>query len=294
MLRTSGPWRRLFADRTVRRRVQGVDLYMPWSHVLPDYARARDYYGQNLPELSRGLARRLGGPFKLVDVGANVGDSALQVLSRVDGEALCVEGDPYWARFLEMNVAGDPRISVELALLTATDGDHAELQAVRGHGTTRFEPAASVADGSAQVSVDALRSRHPRFADARLIKSDTDGFDPLLVPPLARAWADSTPVLFFEFDPAGAREVTGQDPNALWDRLAELGYEQLVVWDNTGDALGRLTIDAAPEAAAALESGLGLGYDFWDVAACRSDDADARAAFDELVTAPFDPEGVVG
>lgn len=265
---------------------------MPWSHVLPDYARARDYYGQNLVDLAVALARRAPGGLKLVDVGANIGDSALQVLRQVDGSALCVEGDPYWARYLLMNVETDPQVTVEQALLVADQGEQVELRAIRRHGTTHFEQSSSAAESSAALPVEALRSRHPEFADARLIKSDTDGFDAALVPALARAWADAGPVLFFEFDPVLTREVAGQDPGAVWGELAELDYDELLVWDNTGDPLGRLTVGAAPDAAASLAEARERGYDFWDVAACRTDDSDAIAAFDELVTAPFDPRGV--
>lgn len=292
MLRALAPWRRLFPNRTVRRQVQGVELYMPWSHLLPDYARSRDYYGQNLVDLAAALARGFTARFKLVDVGANVGDSALQVLGRVDGMALCVEADPYWTRYLLMNAGDDPRIAIEPALLTVSERDRADLAAVRRFGTTQFEHSTSDAERLSPLSVEELHARHPEFRDARLIKSDTDGFDTLLVPALARAWAGTAPVLFFEFDPELARKATGEDPDTVWDELAELGYTQLLVWDNTGDPLGRLTTEAAPGAVASLQRSREFGYDFWDVAACRADDPDALAAFDELVTEPFDPRGV--
>jgi FkbM family methyltransferase len=294
MLRTSVPWRKLLPNRTVRRHVQGVDLYMPWSHVLPDYARARDYYGQNLVELSAALARRTDGPFRLLDVGANIGDSALQVLRRIDGRVLCVEGDPYWVRYLLMNVRGEPRVTVEQALLTPSEEGGSGFGAVRNLGTTRFEHSAAEANGLPTLAVDSLRERHSEFADVRLVKSDTDGFDPRLVPALARTWRASSPVLFFEFDPALARSAGDADPGAVWAALGDLGYGDLLVWDNTGDPLGRLATGEAPAAAATLDDPTGLGYTFWDVAARRSDDADAGAAFDELVSEPFDPRGAGG
>jgi hypothetical protein len=73
-----------------------------------------------------------------------------------------------------------------------------------------------------------------------------------------------------------------------------LGYTELLVWDNTGDPLGRLQVHSAREAAATLGSGAAaeLGYDFWDVAACRGDRPQQVAALDDLISAPFDPRGV--
>src|SRR5690242_14860117 len=90
--------RSLAPEREVTRTVQGVELRMPWSHRLPDYAAAVPAYGQNVVR----LAEALGGDHTLpvVDVGANIGDTALQVLHRVDARVLCVEGDPHWLTWL--------------------------------------------------------------------------------------------------------------------------------------------------------------------------------------------------
>ncbi|MBN9619231.1 MAG: hypothetical protein J0H43_05810, partial [Actinobacteria bacterium] len=71
------PWRRWFGERPVERSVQGVRLTLPWSHMLPDYARVSPQYGQNLVELAAGLGAALGGPLPVLDIGANIGDSAL-------------------------------------------------------------------------------------------------------------------------------------------------------------------------------------------------------------------------
>jgi FkbM family methyltransferase len=285
------PWRRLMPDRTVRRKVRGVDLYMPWSHALPDYTLGGSTYGLNLIELADALARRAEGELRVVDIGANIGDSALQILNRVDGRALCVEGDDYWARYLRMNTGQNPRVTIEEVMLSPTSLEDAGVSARRSFGTTTFVP--DEAGGTTTwASVDELHDRNPDFAAARLIKTDTDGYDPILVPALVRAWERSGPVLFFEFDPTLAREV-GIDPDRLWDELADLGYSRLAVWDDTGDPLGPLDVADAPEAAAGLEPRpRELGYSFWDVAAARGDDAEAASAFDELVGTAFDPSGL--
>jgi cytochrome c556 len=159
-------------------------------------------------------------------------------------------------------------------------------------GTTRFAPAARSDGASDRSSVAALKQRHPEFDQLRLIKSDTDGFDSTLVPAAARMWRASAPVLFFEFDPALARRVQDHDPHQLWKRLSECGYSQLAIWDNTGDALGRLHIDEVAAHATQLEPPpVRLGYHFWDVAACRADDRAALEAFGELMAASFDLRG---
>jgi FkbM family methyltransferase len=279
----------------VRRNVQGTELFMPWSHVLPDYARARSTYGQNLIELAAAVAHRQppqAGPLQVLDIGANIGDSALQILNRIDARVLCVEGDPYWTRFLKLNVGADPRVRIEEALLLAQDSAGAGLTPVRHLGTTSFVHSDGGDSTAPELPIDQLRGRHPDFNDVRLIKSDTDGFDAALVPAAAREWESSRPVLFFEFDPVLTRRAGNDDPQRLWAELAACGYGHLAIWDNTGDPLGRLGVEQVAEHALRIgPAPAEFGYQFWDVAACRNDDSAALAALDAVMDLPFDIRG---
>lgn len=292
VLQMRSPLRRRLGRLPVRRRVQGVTMTLPYSHLLPTYARVIPGYGQNLVALAAGLAAEQRAPLRMLDVGANIGDSTLQVLRTVPTAlALCVEGDPYWAGYLRRNVAGDPRVEVEEALLTAGRGSWDSSTPVRTNGTTRFVQTEEGRGSRPPLPVAELRARHPEFAELRLVKSDTDGFDPVLVPAVAEAWRGSRPVLFFEFDPALARAADPGDPSQVWARLLSLGYTRLAVWDNLGGALGQVDTVAARAAAAVLEPPLPgeLGYLYWDVAACHQDDSSGRAVLDRLCPGELEP-----
>ncbi len=295
------PWQRVvrragwlvrdrFPARPVVREVQGVRMTLPWSHRLPDYARWGTEYGQNLVRLA-GLLAADQAPVTVLDVGANVGDSALQILHAADARVLCVEADEFYLRFLDLNTGTDPRVSVEAALLVADASVEGAVAAVRSGGTTRFEaasPAPSAAtSGSAgprQVSVSALRAAYSDFDDLRLAKSDTDGHDVVLVPEIARVWADRRPVLFTEYDPYFTRAV-GNDPHGVWGELADLGYTEAGIWDNGGYAVARCDVARAAELALALDRGE-RPERYWDVALVHRDDAAGIAALDSLLDSP--------
>jgi len=269
--RASWAVRGLRPDREVRRVVQGVELRLPWSHRLPDYARLEPSYGQNIVSLAAALAG--AEPLRLIDVGANVGDTALQVLAAVDGEVLCVEGDPHWLTWLHRNVDGEPRVTVHAGLLWSGDG-RPDLAPVRQGGTTRF--AAGSADAAQVVTPSELRAAHPAFDRVRLVKSDTDGHDVRLVPALAEAYADAAPVLFFEYD-HGLSRLAGNDPLEVWGRLATLGYAEVGVWDNHGGVIGRVPLARMAEVAALLDRPR-PAWDYWDVAVVHEGDAAGLAA----------------
>lgn len=272
-----------FPNRPVAREVQGVRMILPWSHRLPDYARYNPLYGQNLVELAKRLAEHEDGPLGVLDVGANVGDSALQILDATDARVLCVEGDRVFLNFLERNARGDQRIVVEAGLLAADEATAAtSLAPVREGGTTHFVPGES-ADALPGVAPTTLRSRHTEFDRLRLAKSDTDGYDVQLVPAIADAWRDSMPVLFFEYDHRLSR-LAGNDPLAVWPELQQRGYAEVAIWDNGGRPLQRLSITDVPAAAESLEKPVGrYGVRYWDVAVAHRDDAAGLAVLADLI-----------
>jgi hypothetical protein len=129
--------RKVFGNRRVMRDVQGVSLAMPWSHRLPDYARLVPTYGQNLVNLAVGLGE-VDKPLGVIDVGANIGDSAAQILAKADARVICVEADPEYLPYLERNVGSDNRCLIEFGLLVVDIAEASGLGAVRSGGTTRF------------------------------------------------------------------------------------------------------------------------------------------------------------
>ncbi len=264
-------------NRWVERDVAGVRMALPWSHRLPDYVRADPAYGENLLR----LAELLSGaePLQVLDVGANVGDSTLMLLDRVDARVLAVEPDEKFLPFLRHNVAEDDRVVVEESLLIAEPASD-RWRSVRAGGTATFVRDDDGGSEIPSVTVDQLRSRHPEFDELRLVKSDTDGYDVGLAPEIARVWADSRPVLFLEYDERLTRKA-GLEPRRLWTDLADLGYGDVAVWDNGGHPLFRTSVEEMPRR---VETDYpAQEKSFWDVAVAHADDPVGRAALSSVI-----------
>lgn len=276
LARMHSPVRRLCGRRSVFRQVQGVGLWMPWAHRLPDYAAIAPTYGQNLVDVATHLAQGADSPLQVVDVGANIGDSALQILARVDARVLAVEPDPFYLGFLRRNVADRPDVTVAPYLLNTASDAGGEWVAARKGGTAHFtrrdSPAAVKGELSAQqtLPVADIRSNYPAFDQVRLVKSDTDGYDTRLIPELADAFASSRPVLFFEFDPALTARVAGVRADDVWPDLAARGYDRVGLWDNAGVPLGVVAIARAAEFTRDVFAEHGVPY--LDAVAVHADD----------------------
>jgi FkbM family methyltransferase len=203
-------------DPLVRYDLDGVEVLLPLSHELPFYRNDHPEYGRAVAR----LAAELGGP--VVDIGANVGDTAAAIRVRSNVPVLCVEGEERFFALLQRNARALAPVELERAFVEAP----ARGSVQRGAGTARL------GEGDEELPAKPLArilEEHPRFAEPALIKLDTDGMDvPILLANLELI-ERLRPVLFFEYDPhLGAEPI-------VFEQLREVGYERMHVYENTGE-----------------------------------------------------------
>lgn len=219
------------SDPLIRQRVGAFDLLMPLSHNLPFYLHDNPEYGAAIGR----IAGQIGGP--VVDVGANVGDTAALVRSATESPILCIEGDLHFFDILRRNAAQlRPPPELEHAFV-AGEGKTVRATLRREGGTTRLVP--GTGDDVPLRTLSEILADHPAFARPRLVKIDTDGFDVPIILAELELLARLRPVLFFEYDPSlGAQPV-------VFDRLREIGYRRAHVYVNTGELVGTVDLGAA-------------------------------------------------
>lgn len=181
-------------------RVGGTDLLLPLSHELPFYRHDHPLYDRAIGH----IAAEAGGP--IVDIGANVGDTAAEMRAQTDAPILCIESDDRFFSLLERNA---PQLEpVEL--------EHTAVESEK--------PLARILE------------EHPLFAEPALVKIDTDGMDVPIILANLDFLARVRPVLFFEYDPH-----FGATPD-VFERLREIGYRTMDVYENTGELVGRFEL----------------------------------------------------
>jgi FkbM family methyltransferase len=192
-------------------------------------------YGRNLERLSATIARKYPDA-PMIDVGANVGDTAVLMRRGATGPILCIEGSPRYAALCRRNLESIPRVTVVNAFVDTGRAINARIDENKGSGSAVFDetcetPTYSLAQAAAQFG----------FAGAKLVKIDTDGFDGRIIQ-AALPWLSSAqPVLFWELDLTSDEAHSGPGLDVLRS-LAEIGYDQLMFYSNTGDYI--VTADA--------------------------------------------------
>lgn len=173
--------------------IGGVRLALPADHPLPEILETHPGYDVHLWDLIGALLREngLAETCQLIDIGANVGDTAAHFRRHASGPVWAIEAHPGYVSYLRANTAGmaDIRVSEALVCPPALQGAM-HLDVHDGTAASRIITPNGPEEAAADIDPDRAPSP-PRYdgpvitpdqiiAEAQtpfLIKSDTDGFD---------------------------------------------------------------------------------------------------------------------
>ncbi len=234
-LRCLRKWLVAHGDPSVAYDLGVLTLRMPLSHDLPVLRKRFPLYSDNLRRLTRVVGAKYPD-LAVIDIGANVGDSVALVLSAVRANVLCVEGNARYLEFLRTNTALLPEVSIAPVFAGAATGElNASLHTVRGTGRLSVSDESSVVGATIPtVSLDSLLAQYPMKGRVKLLKSDTDGFEAVILASAMATLEQYRPVLFFEYDPY-LLEPNGIRGLELLGALQGAGYRVVLLYDNVGD-----------------------------------------------------------
>ncbi len=216
----------LFGDVNVVFKYHQFSLQIPFSHDLPLNMKMFPTYNVNLGKIVK-IVHEKYSDLKVIDVGANIGDSLAVMHHEAAVPTLCIEGNPIFLKLLEQNIKQFKNIEIEASFV----GEKSIKVNPQNNLGTAFLKESS--DGIIVHTMQEVISKHPNFADAKLLKIDTDGFDNIIIRASKELLLKAKPVIFFEYDPyylAKQNEI-GTD---IFDFLEDLNYSSIIVFDNFG------------------------------------------------------------
>jgi FkbM family methyltransferase len=243
-----------FGDPPVTYRLGSHSLRIPLSHEMPGYRRVHPTYDSPLGVLAAALVGSAESPIRAIDVGANVGDSAVVLIDAGVDAVLCVEGLDTYLEFLRVNVAGLPQVVIAPIFVTE------RVEALSGSAARGTAVLSPTPDGAKSSTFADLLAQYPNFAGAELLKIDTDGWDLAIIKSASEWLSKSKATVFFEYDPV-LEANQGYDASEVWQLFGRLGYPLARMWSNTGIELWAGTLVGAP---AAVEDAL-KSYPYVDV-----------------------------
>lgn len=211
--------------------IEGYKVVLPAQHRLDLYQKNIETYDRFLPL----LAEHVDKSKLVIDVGANIGDSAIPFLKR-GIKTICVEPSDYFFKYMEKNLrsTGLDKNAVLMKNFVSNSTAQVNLTMVRGTATS-LPIEAGVLSSEAMTSfitLDKIFEANPE--DVSLVKIDTDGFDFDVIMSGQAALKSKQPIVFFE-NLVSSKNLDGYV--SAYSLLEAAGYKHVVIFDNLGNIM---------------------------------------------------------
>ncbi len=205
-------------------------LSCPPNYGNINFSEKFELYDKFLPV----LVRHIDQEGSVIDIGANIGDTAFSMLPNCNNKIIGIEASDLFFDFFEKNVKnllpdGGDRITSVKAFV-GTRRISGKLSHMNwGTATLDMEDKDT---SSAHIPLDEILDSKTKIS---LIKTDTDGFDFDVIESGKTILSTSEPILFWENEIKNDFQLQGYAD--LYNRLESIGYKYLFVFDNFGNIL---------------------------------------------------------
>jgi FkbM family methyltransferase len=198
------------------------------------YFRDPEYTG----ELGR-LARSVFQAYPeglMIDVGANVGDTAAIVRTAVDVPIVCIEGDPGVFPLLQQNIAPMKDVTAHQCFLgEKTETIKATIEK-NGWDATIIPAAGETKVSAASITLQTLDEFVSKLSPpgkCKLLKVDVEGFDLKVLRGATGLLREARPVILFEWNHENLEKI-GDTGLGIFSYLQTLEYQDLMIFDGGG------------------------------------------------------------
>lgn len=242
--------RRRIVNKLRSYKVGQFSITLPPEHMLDVYQKIYRNYDKKLPAIARLLESKYG-LMTVIDIGANIGDTAVGLRDACNAALICIEGNQKFLPLLEENTSKLPGVVRIVPKFMGPESTQNLGRVVTVNGTAHIEREArsdqvkwQQEDFSITTYKELILSNSD-LPDVRLVKTDTDGFDFKILIGSINQIASSHPVLFFEFDPSFSPTSDKYEALNAIEALVSSGYVYFIVFDNFGNYLIKFSENAS-------------------------------------------------
>ena len=213
--------------------VANQKLSMPSYNPLSFTYKQDPQFAQELARITKHIHSKYPNT-TIIDIGANVGDSAIIMKTVTDFTILCIEGDAISFSYLQKNTKRLQNITLVNSFL----GERNETISVKmeksGWNNT-IVPKEGAERKIDLIKLDSLLEKEEliSFQNPHFLKIDTEGFDTIILRGAASTINRSHPILFIEYN-RDNMETIGEDGLRCLYSLKDQGYEDVHFYDDRG------------------------------------------------------------
>ena len=217
-------------------------ITLPSGHMLDLYQKSFKNYDKKLPAIAR-LVEKKYPSMSIVDIGANIGDTAVALRDACNASLICVEGNSIFLPLLKANLSKLPGIICIVPKFIGSKSPQNLGRVVTINGTAhiereiKYDYVESSQENISFITYEELLATNANLPEVRLIKTDTDGFDFKIILTSINKIAATLPIIFIEFDPLFSPENERLEALYAMGELIDRGYSHYVIYDNFGNYL---------------------------------------------------------
>ncbi len=254
-------------------------IEMPSNSLLPDMFEMNPNYSSELGRLTATTYSKYPG-LRVIDVGANYGDSVAIIRSVVDVPIACVEGDLGCLPILKKNLSQFDQVSVHNLFL----GERTETISARfekeGWNTTLIPSNNGSSKPLTLTTLDDFSSSIDSRS-CKVLKVDTEGFDCRIIRGGLNFIKRVKPVIALEYNRDNMTRI-GEIGIETLRMLKDIGYETILFYDGQG----RLVLSTSLQDQAVIEdlheyaNGKNGAIYYYDLCLFHSEDSDIATSFE--------------
>lgn len=223
-------------------KIGNYTVILPPDHRLDLYQKLFKYYDKKLSIIAAAIERKYKD-ISIVDIGANVGDTAALLRGSVSAPIVCVEGNPEFTALLERNVSRLPGVIKIVKNFIGDTEAGSRARIITQNGTARLEDAEGDACNVGFISYSELCEIKKDIYQTRLVKIDTDGYDFKILLSSIKEISNDDSVIFFEFDPSFLSNKRYNEPFDALRSMLDAGYLYYLIYDNFGNYMLSISSD---------------------------------------------------
>lgn len=220
-------------EKTVK--VGNYQVLMPGNNPLLHTYTIYPDFNSNLGRLAAAIAKKYPG-MTVLDIGANVGDTISIIKSVIDIPVIGIEGDPVTFQYLEKNARQFNKVSIVNTFLGEKKQD-VKVDLDKSGWNTTVIPAATGGKTISLTTVDEVLNEE-RFTNStiKLLKTDIEGFDTIVLRGAYDTVKKYQPALFFEYNRENMQAINEEGLSTILS-FARYGYEKIAFFDHKGRLL---------------------------------------------------------
>lgn len=226
---------------TVSHRFYNSRITLPFEHQLLHYIRNHPNYDRGIYEIASRLMAR-DGYISAVDIGANIGDTALAIASggSTQGKThvVCIEPNTCYMEHLRHNLSQlvSTHFTFDSFQAAISQGGSLTNQ-TETLGTCRLRPTNHPDPNHKCIKLDDLLLTTTIPNRINLLKIDTDGHDLDVIHSGLESIKHNKPIILFECDDFGDLDTYRDKLSITLCKLREFGYLHIHAFDNLGNPI---------------------------------------------------------